>query len=123
MDHDVRQRLLHAMGYSLLQRRTHAAAGERAERPAATALPRAGTEAAAAAPASPLWPALLKAAAASLEQAERLGWECTEQGPPFAFAGATLRINLSALRGDPGAKRALWKTLRPLRRQPIGAAR
>ena len=123
MEHAARQLLLQAMGYSLLQRRTQGAMVEvtatpsRPAQPATAPMPRN----AAAPPAAALWGALLKAAGTSAEHVARLGWECTEHGPPFAFVGAQLRLNLAALRGDPPAKRALWKTLRPLRRQQLGS--
>lgn len=64
-----------------------------------------------------LWIALLHACDAEPAEAEALGWKqsCTDQA--FAFVGAELHFNLSLLRRQPAAKRALWRTLRALRRQ------
>lgn len=64
----------------------------------------------------PLWQALLRAAGAETVDPATLGWEERLHGPAFDFDGPTLRINLIALRQQPAAKRALWKTLRALRR-------
>lgn len=64
-----------------------------------------------------LWTALLRACDAEPAEAEALGWKqsCIDQA--FAFVGAELHFNLSLLRRQPAAKRALWRTLRALRRQ------
>ena len=64
-----------------------------------------------------MWQALLRAVHASLEQIDALGWEAVLDGPPYRYDGARLYLNLIALRADPAAKRALWKTLRALRRR------
>jgi hypothetical protein len=65
--------------------------------------------------ADPLVRALLGAAGAATAQPAELGWEERLTGPAFDFDGPTLRINPIALRQQPAAKRALWKTLRSLR--------
>jgi hypothetical protein len=114
-----RQRMLAEMGYTPLRWRGRAAA-PRVQPPRDAPL-----EAAAAPPAQPapgpgddpLWLALLRAAGAAHLDPKSLGWEQRLQGPPFDFDGPTLRINPIALRDQPQAKRALWKTLRALRRQ------
>lgn len=69
----------------------------------------------------PLWQALLRAVHASLDQVEALGWEAVLDGPPYRYDGPRLYLNLIALRGNAQAKRALWKTLRALRRRRAGS--
>ena len=69
----------------------------------------------------PLWQALLRAVHASLNQVEALGWEAVLDGPPYRYDGPRLYLNLIALRGNAPAKRALWKTLRALRRRRTGS--
>lgn len=65
----------------------------------------------------PLLDALMAAAGAADSSPESLGWRLRDDGEAFAFEGADLWLNLSALRRTPSAKRALWRTLRALRRQ------
>lgn len=129
-----RARWLREMGYRpLLLRRTVADGDTCAEVDALRAAPGAtppqvkpgGTDAEAEPPppnpavdaGTALWTALLRACDATPADAEALGWKqaCTEQA--FAFVGAELHFNLSLLRRQPAAKRALWRTLRALRRQ------
>lgn len=81
---------------------------------AATA-PQVASSAVTAGPRDPLLRALLAAAGAATAQPAELGWEERLTGPAFDFDGPTLRINPIALRQQPAAKRALWKTLRSLR--------
>lgn len=70
----------------------------------------------------PFWQALLQAAGAPRSDPATLGWEERLDGPAFDFDGPTLRINPIALRQQPQAKRALWKTLRALRRRLLDAS-
>ena len=122
---DQRTRYLREMGYQPL--RLRGAGGSPAaatrEQAAQSASP-AGTSSTAAASAAnrphavvadPLLRALLGAAGAATAQPAELGWEERLTGPAFDFDGPTLRINPIALRQQPAAKRALWKTLRSLR--------
>ena len=67
--------------------------------------------------ADPFWQSLLSAAGAEHVDPATLGWEERLEGPPFDFDGPTLRINPIALRQQPASKRALWRTLRALRRR------
>lgn len=126
-----REQFLRAMGYQPLRLRA-AAASSPVVSPTAAATAHAQPAAQPAAPkasapharpatgSDPLWIALLAAAAAGPADAERLAWEAVLTGPAFAFDGPRLRINPIALRTDAGAKRALWKTLRSLRRRHLG---
>jgi hypothetical protein len=129
-----RARWLREMGYRpMALRRTTAHGDAHAEIDAARAAPAStptvtqpvpsdarGAEAHAdptAAAGTALWTALLHACDAEPADAEVLGWKqsCIDQA--FAFVGAELHFNLSLLRRQPAAKRALWRTLRALRRQ------
>lgn len=71
----------------------------------------------------PFWQALLVAAGAEQADPATLGWEERLEGPAFDFDGPTLRINPIALRQQPAAKRALWRTLRALRRRLLAGSR
>ena len=114
-------RLLEAMGYTLLQRVTVAA-------PAAAA-PAAPVQVEQApkpsVPRNPdrLWQAVLAAASLDDARAAECLLYCASDGQPFAFNGAELHIDPAALRRAPSAKRALWKTLRALRRRELGRGR
>lgn len=117
-----RQRMLAEMGYAPLRWRGRAAARPPAEPVApASAAPVRQPPAARGALGDPLWQALLRAAGSEHIDPAALGWEERLQGPAFDFDGPTLRINPIALRRQPEAKRALWKTLRALRRRLSGA--
>jgi hypothetical protein len=109
-------RLLQAMGYTLLQRRSPAEAGDGAgaapASPATTTAANAGD--AGAAPA--LWNAVLAAAGLDATRAEACGLRRVANGIAFGHHDDELWIDLQALRGDARAKRALWRTLRALRR-------
>jgi len=144
MDAVARQAVLEAMGYRPYRRRV-AGAGNTWTALPATALgagldapgedslpdhrrqpPQASRPASASiATESVARPKLLQAllSAAAGEAPEPLGWELVESGPPFTFNDDKLRFNLAALRADAGAKRALWKTLRTLRRQRLETRR
>lgn len=126
LDDAHRQLLLREMGYTLWRQRDRSALGNApatagalaaatalADRPSAP-LPHAT---------DPLWRALLLACAAVDASADSLGWEARTHGPAIEFDGPTLRLNLQALRADGAAKRALWKTLRGLRRQRLSGTR
>jgi hypothetical protein len=117
--HRQRQRMLVEMGYQPLRWRGRTAPpATQPEREAGAALPAAAAAAQAAGRcADPLWQALLRAAGAAHLDPQALGWEERLDGPAFDFDGPTLRINPIALRRQPQAKRALWKTLRALRRR------
>jgi hypothetical protein len=128
--------LLQAMGYELWQRRGMAApapavppAVPPAEvpdapapaTPTAVAAP-AATDAPAAGAAAPrgLWAAVLAAAGLDAAAAERAGLRRAATGVAIAFRDDELWIDPQALRGDARTKRALWKTLRALRRAERG---
>lgn len=106
---------LREMGYQPLRLRPQAAPVAATNAPTTGPLPASAGSAAASAP--PLWQALLRACEASSEDVAGLGWELADDGIAFAFAGPRLRIDPTALRADPQAKRQLWRTLRALRRQ------
>lgn len=113
-------RLLEAMGYTLLQRVAVA--------PPAGAAPAQVEQAPAPKPAVPrnpdkLWQAVLAAASLDDARAAECLLYCASDGQPFAFNGAELHIDPAALRRAPNAKRALWKTLRALRRRELGRGR
>jgi hypothetical protein len=109
---------LREMGYQPLRLRAQAPAASTS--PTADAPP--ATPGAPRAVVDPLWAALLAAAAASGARLTDLGWEERLAGPAFDFDGPTLRINPIALRQQPAAKRALWKTLRSLRARRLRGA-
>lgn len=122
---DQRARYLREMGYQPLRLRgaggasaatTHVQPAQSASGASTSSTPSAS---AAARPhvgvADPLLRALLSAAGAADALPAELGWEERLTGPAFDFDGPTLRINPIALRQQPAAKRALWKTLRSLR--------
>ncbi|MCK7593632.1 hypothetical protein [Pseudomarimonas salicorniae] len=118
----LRLRMLAEMGYQPLRWRGRAlpgAATRAAEAPATQASGRTPAPARhrGGAASDPLWQALLLAAGAAHLDPATLGWEERLEGPAFDFDGPTLRINPIALRRQPQAKRALWKTLRALRRR------
>lgn len=70
-------------------------------------------------PIDPLWRALLRAAGCA-EQADVVpGLRRVTQGPAFSYVQDELQIHCDALRGDPAAKRTLWRTLRVLRRRAL----
>ena len=125
LDQTQRDAMLRAMGYRPLRLRGTTAPAD----PTAPTVDIQGTEQA---PASrtapsprapqptdhdPLWQSLLRAVHATAEQADLLGWQATLEGPAYRYDGPRLLLNLIALRGNAGAKRALWKTLRELRRR------
>lgn len=123
-----RRQILREMGYRPMRLRSRGPATSPAT-PAAPApmadarqpAARAPASTTAPAPTDPLWRALLAAAGAAHLQPADLGWEERLSGAPFDFDGPTLRINPIALRQQPAAKRALWKTLRSLRRRHLQA--
>ncbi|MBD8525615.1 hypothetical protein [Pseudomarimonas arenosa] len=122
-----REAMLRAMGYRPLRLRRDDAAdtGSVATPHALAAAPQPVAQPSPARPSQPtdrdpLWQALLRAVHASLEQVDALGWEAVLDGPPYRYDGPRLYLNLIALRGQPAAKRALWKTLRALRRRRQG---
>ena len=79
----------------------------------------ASAAAASAMPIDPLWRALLRAAGCA-EQADVVpGLRRVTQGPAFSYVQDELQIHCDALRGDPAAKRTLWRTLRVLRRRAL----
>ena len=122
---DQRARYLREMGYQPLRLRgtggpaVATPQGEPALSRGRTSTPAAPSSSAAATPPSavsdPLLRALLGAAGAASARPAELGWEERLTGPAFDFDGPTLRFNPIALRQQPAAKRALWKTLRSLR--------
>jgi hypothetical protein len=122
--------LLQAMGYELWQCRgvpADVASPVLAEHrePAAAAAPvdapaMAAASPAAASPPPGLWGAVLAAAGLDAAGAERAGVRRASTGVAIAFRDDELWIDPQALRGDPRAKRALWKTLRALRRAEHG---
>lgn len=94
-----------------------AAAAEAVVAPAPA--PAASAAAASAMPIDPLWRALLRAAGCA-EQADVVpGLRRVTQGPAFSYVQDELQIHCDALRGDPAAKRTLWRTLRVLRRRAL----
>ncbi len=102
--------------------RTAAAAEAVAATATATATATAPAASAAAVsemPIDPLWRALLRAAGCA-EQADVVpGLRRVTQGPAFSYVQDELQIHCDALRGDPAAKRTLWRTLRVLRRRAL----
>lgn len=121
---EQRARFLREMGYQPLRLRGVGGALPASANPAPSRSPASSTAATApqvassavtAGPRDPLLRALLAAAGAATAQPVELGWEERLTGPAFDFDGPTLRINPIALRQQPAAKRALWKTLRSLR--------
>lgn len=114
-----RERWLRAMGYTpwVLRGRADAAA-HRPKDAEVTGAEAADPPQSGAGP-HPLLDALLAAAGATGSNPESLGWRLRDEGEAFAFEGADLWLNLAALSRTPSAKRALWRTLRALRRQRL----
>ncbi len=127
----TRARLLEAMGYQVLVRADAAAAA-----PAQAAAEASATRSAAPVDPAPvhraapviastdrLWNALLVAGAMDPLRAEANGLRLTSNGVAVEYVRDELWIDPQALRRDPGAKRALWKALRSLRRAELARRR
>jgi hypothetical protein len=118
-------RLLQAMGYPLWQRVQPGVATRGIAAPTVEPAPLASPPMTSAAsqttcPADRLWAALLAAAGLSPQRAEQQRMRRASSGISFEYLADELWIDPQAMLGNPGAKRALWKTLRALRRAERG---